>query len=415
MTFKTKTYYLSDLAEINWGNTSITKSSYTSDGFVAYSASGHDGLLPEFEHERVAIIVSAIGANCGKTWLAEGKWTAIKNTITIWSNSSLLDTRYLYYITKRKNFFPTRGSAQPFISQADARAVEIEIPTIEDQIAISNILENLDKKLSQNKKVNKNLEEISKTIFKSWFIDFDPVLAKQNNLSTDLPREISDLFPDSFDELKLDKIPQDWKKLPLKELSNYLSRGISPKYCEKENGVSVINQKCIRNDAIDFSKARYHNPLLKKIEGREIQKYDCLINSTGVGTLGRVAMVPELEEEAVIVDSHVTIVRGKNTEQAFYLSMLLLQRQKEIESLGEGSTGQTELSRKIIGDLEIIFPSEKLIKQFFISISPLLEKKWLNEKISDNLQQLKFKLLPKLISGEIKVPNAKEMIGEVLI
>ena len=87
-----------------------------------------------------------------------------KNTITIWSNSSLLDTRYLYYITKRKKFFPTRGSAQPFISQADARAVEIEIPTIEDQIAISNILGNLDEKLSQNKKVNKNLEEISKTI-----------------------------------------------------------------------------------------------------------------------------------------------------------------------------------------------------------------------------------------------------------
>lgn len=89
---------LGDIAEVQWGNTSLTKASYVIEGFPAFSATGEDGLLPSYEHEADGIIVSAIGANCGKCFLAKGRWTAIKNTITITNLADkLCDIRYLFY------------------------------------------------------------------------------------------------------------------------------------------------------------------------------------------------------------------------------------------------------------------------------------------------------------------------------
>jgi len=367
------------------------------------------------------VVIANVGANAGTIFRVPNlgmPMTLAPNAVACFPKElNILDRDFLYYYFLSSNgqwsiSTILGGSAQPKFNKTDFRSLELSVPAIDDQKAISHILGTLDKKIELNKKTNKSLEDIAKGLFKSWFIDFDPVRAKAEGRSTGLPDEISDLFPDSFEDSELGEIPYTWRIYSLKELSSYLSRGISPKYCEQGEGVRVVNQKCIRDGMIDFSKARNHDPLLKKIEGREIQKFDCLINSTGVGTLGRVAVTPDIEEKSVIVDSHVTVVRGKNIEQSLFLTMLLLQRQGEIESLGEGSTGQTELSRKILGDLEIIFPSEKLINQFFISSLSLFKRKWLNEKITLKLCELKDTLLPKLISGELRIPDAEKIILE---
>ena len=76
---------LGEIADVNWGDTSVTKSSYVEQGYTAYSATGADGLLPYADYDRQAVILSAIGARCGKVWFAEGKWSCIKNTIRYWS------------------------------------------------------------------------------------------------------------------------------------------------------------------------------------------------------------------------------------------------------------------------------------------------------------------------------------------
>ena len=100
--------------------------------------------------------------------------------------------------------------------------------------------------------MNETLEEIAKTLFKSWFIDFDPVVAKAEGRPTGLSKEISDLFPDSFEDSELGKIPKNYTVGKLEELAKYLNRGVSPSYVEN-NGVYLVNQKCIRNGKIDFN------------------------------------------------------------------------------------------------------------------------------------------------------------------
>ena len=123
-----ETKKLGDLADIRWGDTSTTKASYVEEGFAAYSASGLDGKLDHFDFDRTGIVLSAIGAQCGKTWLARGKWSCIKNTIRFWSKDDSASTEYLFIATEGQDFWPRRGAAQPFISQGDSERKELVIP-----------------------------------------------------------------------------------------------------------------------------------------------------------------------------------------------------------------------------------------------------------------------------------------------
>ena len=119
---------LGDVADLNWGDTNTTKSAYIEKGFPAYSAKGQDGYLSYYDFDRTGIVVSAIGANSGATWLAVGKWSCIKNTLRFWATSDEVSTEYLFYATLGNDKWPLRGSAQPFISQGDAREMKILIP-----------------------------------------------------------------------------------------------------------------------------------------------------------------------------------------------------------------------------------------------------------------------------------------------
>jgi type I restriction enzyme S subunit len=119
---------LGDIADISWGDTSTTKASYVTDGYDAYSASGLDGKLEHYDFDRIGIVLSAIGAQCGKTWLARDKWSCIKNTIRFWSKDNSVSTEFLFIATEAQDFWPRRGAAQPFISQGDAERIELLIP-----------------------------------------------------------------------------------------------------------------------------------------------------------------------------------------------------------------------------------------------------------------------------------------------
>lgn len=115
--------------DIAWGNTSITKKSYVSSGHMAYSAAGADGFLKHYEHEEEGIILSAIGARCGKCFLANGKWTAIKNTIVMLQKSDkLIDNKYAWYFLNDEKKWRSKGAGQPFITQRRAMDMELPVP-----------------------------------------------------------------------------------------------------------------------------------------------------------------------------------------------------------------------------------------------------------------------------------------------
>lgn len=303
------------------------------------------------------------------------------------------------------------GTMIPHFKKGDFDKLLIPLPSRSDQECIGGIYCDFSLAIENKRKTNETLEAMAKALFKSWFVDFDPVRAKAEGRPTGLPADISDLFPDSLEDSELGEIPSGWKCSPLADKAIYLSRGISPAYCE-EGGVLVLNQKCIRDSRVSFEKARRHDTTRKQIIGRELRRFDALVNSTGVGTLGRVAMMPTCQEE-VVVDSHVTVVRGSNDQESFFVSSTLLNRQIEIEALGEGSTGQTELSRVVLGSLPVIFPSSQLVSAYFDSAYAIQDKIEKNEEASVALASTRDTLLPKLISGEIRIPDAEKILEKV--
>lgn len=136
---------LGEFTDLTWGDTNTTKNSYVADGYLAFSASGPDGKLDHYDYDREGIVLSAIGADCGKTWFAEGKWSCIKNTIRFWSISEVLDNHYLFLATRDKEYWPRKGGAQPFIPQGEARDCVIPLPPLDLQLVFVELANQADK------------------------------------------------------------------------------------------------------------------------------------------------------------------------------------------------------------------------------------------------------------------------------
>ncbi|BEL73546.1 MULTISPECIES: restriction endonuclease subunit S [Serratia] len=312
---------------------------------------------------------------------------------------------------------------------------------------IAKTMTSLALKSQINKKINQTLEQMAQALFKSWFVDFEPVKAKIAALEAGGSQEdatlaamtaisgkdadalvvferespekyaelkaTAELFPSAMQDSELGEIPEGWEVSDIKSSVSELRRGISPKYTDDADGIMVINQKCIRNHTINFSLSRRHDGKKRSISGRELQVGDVLVNSTGVGTLGRLAPV-RYKSEILIADSHVTVVRAdtKKITKSF-LSELLTKHEKHIESSGSGSTGQTELRRETLEEIKFPCPPVILGRLFDKIINNFNNKISIMEEQMIALSNLRDTLLPKLLSGEITLPEAEQAVSEV--
>jgi type I restriction enzyme S subunit len=161
-----------------------------------------------------AVMVSCIGSDMGKVAIAaqQGATNQQINSILV---SDQFDPEYIYYeLSTRKDalqMLATSGSAQPILNKGHFCQIEIRVPLLKEQKAIAHILGTLDDKIELNRQTNETLEAMAKALFQSWFVDFDPVRAKVEGRPTGLPEEISELFPDSFEEAELGEIPMGWE------------------------------------------------------------------------------------------------------------------------------------------------------------------------------------------------------------
>ena len=190
---------LVDVANLAWGDTSVTKASYTSTGYTAYSASGPDGFLPYCDHEQAAVVISAIGAKCGKTWLARGRWSCIKNTMWMRARPGIADTAFLYYSTRRANFWPRRGAAQPFISLGDARTTKVALPNLTTQRRIGATLAAFDELIAINERRTELLEDLARSLYREWFVRF----RYPGHEGTELVENSGELLPVSWSRVPL--------------------------------------------------------------------------------------------------------------------------------------------------------------------------------------------------------------------
>lgn len=357
------------------------------------------------------VLLAMYGATVGKLGILRRPMACNQACCAIISDEKKSDFRFLYYylLNIRSELINlATGAAQQNLSGALIKSLKLTLPDLSEQRSIARILGALDDKIELNRKQNETLEAMARAMFKAWFVDFEPVRAKmegrwkRGQSLPGMPAHLYDFFPDRMVESELGEIPEGWGVSALRDVCSYISRGISPNYIDV-GGVAVVNQKCIRDFSIDFSKTRRHDSSKKKIDDRVLKLWDVLVNSTGFGTLGRVAQVRRLPE-VTIVDSHVTVLRAGVEINPLYLGLVVGGMQQEIEALAEGSTGQTELSRAKLGELKILLPKNEVLDSFHDFMKSIFDGVSSNQIDSDVLARIRDTLLSELVSGRLRVP-----------
>ncbi|MFB7147128.1 restriction endonuclease subunit S [Agrobacterium deltaense] len=329
-----------------------------------------------------------------------------------------MNMRWLYYAVIHHRLGEIDdGSPIPSTTRAAVYVCPVQIPPLCEQEHIADVLGSLDDKIELNRRMNETLEAMAQAIFRDWFVDFGPTRRKlegatdpltiMGDLVQDVERAqaLADLFPDALGD---DGLPEGWREKQLGSLVVLLKRGLTPSYCD--GGVPVINQKCIRNGHVNFAVARRHDSVKRPPKERALQEEDVLVNSTGVGTLGRVATVRGLKEEAT-ADSHVTICRADADRISKLVFSLFVEGQQSlIETMGHGSTGQTELSPSSLAALRIPVAPSQIQKAFDAIAEPLRSKVTANAEQSLTLAATRDLLLPKLMSGEIRLSEAEGLM-----
>ena len=303
-------------------------------------------------------------------------------------DEQFVNSTFLYYLlVYNKAFIEGLGSGTTFkeVSGNVMKNVVVKIPCLEIQRQIANVLSSLDDKIEVNRRINDNLEQQAQALFKSWFVDFEPF--------RDQP----------FVESELGMIPEGWSATVLEELCSFISRGLTPKYDDSSDEL-ILGQTCVRNNIVTLDNARKHKP--KQKTEKWVQLWDTLINSTGVGSLGRVGIV-YFDMNNVAIDSHITVARAKSALLRHYVGRNLLGRQFEIENMAVGSTGQTELPKDRVKSLPIVLPDDNALTRFNAIIEPIAYQLYRNIEESRRLAELRDTLLPRLMSGELSVDGLK--------
>lgn len=366
-------YKLSDLAILKNGK-SVKPTDrdeipvFGSNGIIGYT------VKPLFNSKM--IIIGRVGANCGSVHYFEGKVWLSDNTIGVEAKKNV-NTYYLYYLLKYMQLHRyAGGSAQPLLNQKTLKDLNISILPINHQNIIGYVLKLIDKKIDLNQRIIANLEELSQTLFKRWFVDFE------------FPDENGNPYKSSGGEMidsELGKIPKNWK---VDEIGNYIKikSGKRPKNKvdnkDSENVVPVIGASKIMGYTNDYI---YNEKII--IIGR-------------VGTHG---VIQRFSTRTWPSDN--TFVITSDFESIIYQ----LLKSIDYVSLNRGST-QPLLSQKDIKNTKVAMPTnETLLSEYQKENNHVL--KMMDQKNIENqkLTQLRDTLLPKLMSGEIEIPDDIEV------
>ena len=367
-------YQLSDICTRLSSGKSIHSSKVSEAGpYPVIGGNGYRGFTQEPNFVGECAVIGRQGAACGNVRYFSGKAYMTEHAVVAQTNPSH-NTRYLAYLLSTMELGRLSAqSAQPGLSVKTLGKQEVSLPSKETQDRIVALLGALDDAIESNAKLNDYLLELLKASAKNLYADYE------RNVDCELP--------------------EGWRWVEIDEIAEMVCRGITPKY-NPESDETVLGQTCVRNNLVLLENGRLHMP--KKVTEKWLQKYDLLINSTGVGSLGRTAQV-WFEPSKLVVDSHVTIVRCENAKHALYLGFWAFEHEKYIESLHTGSTGQTELPRDHVKAIRFVLPSENELEKFNAIAAPAVELIVANQQESKRLAELRDELLPKLMSGEIDV------------
>lgn len=314
------------------------------------------------------------------------------------------------------------GATMPNLNTGILSDVPFLLPPSMEQEAIAHILGTLDDKIELNQKMNQTLDEIAKAIFKSWFVDFDPVRAKAEGRSTGLPPEISDLFPDELVDSEIGGIPKGWVIEEGRHLYSH-QKGLSYKgkfLSDEDDDMPMLNLGSFAgNGKYRREKLKFYCGEFK--DRHQIYEGDLLVANTDLTQdrliIGSPILVPDTpnESEFYLHTHHTTKITPLEesglTTTFIYFTFLQDSFRQRVSGFATGTT-VLALPKDTFDALQVVIPSAPVRSRFEEVATLILNRCSLLAKEIEVLAELRDTLLPKLISGELRIPDAEKFLEE---
>jgi type I restriction enzyme S subunit len=374
---------LGDLLELEYG-TSLPKKERENGPYPVFGSNGRSGWHSDYHIEAPGIIVGRKGVNLGIKW-SDKDFNVIDTAYFINSNTlntTDLDLRFLYYnlldfdLDRLKS-----GSAVPGLNRDEFYSETIVVPPITEQKKIAFILENLDRQIEVNNRINKNLEDVVQTLFTHQFVNFGPY--------------------DDFEDSPIGEVPKCFDILDMGDICSTRGGGTpsteNDEYWEGDNlwltpkDVTSLNTKMVFDTTRKITDKGLNNSSTKIMPKKSV-----LLTSRA--TVGEVVV----NREPMGTNQGFICIQPNERVETYYLSCLLKNKRPEIESRASGST-YDEISQTSFNEIKLAVPPKEDIERFENRVEDLYEEIYTRELQNRKLESLRDTLLPKLMSGEIRV------------
>jgi type I restriction enzyme S subunit len=402
-------FKLGDLIEIKYGK----DHKHLGNGTIpVYGSGGVMRYANKYLYDNESILIPRKGTLNNVFYVTGQFWTV--DTI-FWSkiNTNKVFGKFLFYYLTTMDFANMNvGSAVPSMTSKVLNDINITLPPLPTQKKIAHILSTLDDKIELNRKINQTLEAMAQALFKSWFVDFDPVHARLTYKSDEelevaarelgISKEVLELFPSEFEESELGMIPKGWEIRNFKDLvEKYIdNRGKTPPI--ENEGIPLLEVRTLPTTMLvsDYKTDKYVSDETYKTWFRSHLETDDILIST-VGTIGLTCIVPD--NSKFTIAQNVLGIRF-NDKLLFKKYMFYMMKSKYfLDAINARlvTTVQSSIKRKDIETIDIVLAPLVIQNKFIELITSMMSIMQSNE--IQTLQKTRDTLLPKLLSGELDV------------
>lgn len=374
-----------------------------------YGASGIVDHVEGYLFDGLHLLVAEDGENLRTrntpvAFLADGKFW-VNNHAHIVTGNALADTRFLAYALESSNVEPfLTGSTQPKLTQANLNRIPVLTPPLNEQLLIAAVLGSLDDKIELNRRMNETLEAMARALFRSWFVDFDPVRAKSEGRPTGLPADLDTLFPSEFEDSALGEIPKGWRAGTVSDVAGMGRQQVNPGDAPDE----VFAHFSI--PAFDAGR----NPILEVGFSIKSNKLVVTPGSILVSKLNphipRVWLTDVNPAYRAVGSTEFFVLQAKAPHSSAFLYSLMSSPEfaVDLQTLVTGtSNSHQRVQPEAFMSYSLVVPSDETATAFESLVKPLLDQVLANRKEMAQLAKTRDELLPRLLSGEIEVAEAE--------
>ena len=366
-------------------------------------SAGPNGCHIEAKAKGPGVVIGRSGASMGKTHFSENDYWP-HNTCLYVTDFLGNNPRFAYYLLSSLDLAGyNSGSAQPSLNRNYIYGMPLKVPPRFEQDAIAEMLHALDDRISLLRETNATLEAIAQALFKSWFVDFDPVRAKQEGRAPDgMDEATAALFPNSFEESALGLVPRGWRVESLDGVADFLNGLALQKFPAQsgEDWLPVIKIAQLRKgDAAGADRASRNIKTEYVIEDGDV-----LFSWSG-----------SLEVEVWCggpgaLNQHLFKVTSTRFPKWLYFQWTKQHLPNFQQIAASKATTMGHIQRKHLTEAKVLVPPQPLVDWMSSVFAPLLERSVSNSLQARNLTTLRDTLLPRLISGQLRLPEAGALI-----